>query len=366
MTAHDAPSVTVRLAGPEDLRDVAALLSERDDQTRDAQTVGTYLWGLDPGCTRTWVAYIGDVPAGLTMLYLRDMHWPPGEGGDVPIVRAGYWSHLYVRPEHRSKMIYPQLVLAMLRDMNAAGLAAIFTATRQPHVAEGHQKLGFSLVGAWSLKYRPLRPFRLLAKQKASRVVGAVAAPLDALCGFVTGTSRGPMAGVEGVPLESAAVEEVVKMMNDPRRGAVRQRWTVEQFRRRFAATLDAAPYRITAVRRGGRVAAALVMAIAERGARIRAGVVLDVAVAEEARDADVRTLIGDAHRHAYSQGCEIMLSLAPSLAGPQSGRPVAAYITSGAERYHLLVYPKKMAQPPNAAAALERWAFTFADHDAF
>lgn len=297
------------------------------------------------------------------------MHWPlsaSAGSAETPTVRAGYWSHLYVRPAHRSKMIYPQLVMAMLRDMNAAGLAAIFTATRQPHVAEGHQKLGFALVGAWPLKYRPLRPFRLLAKQKQSRVAGAVAGPLDALYGWVAGASRAADAGVESLPVESPEVEEIATLLNDPRRPAVRQRWTVDQFRRRFAATLDGAPYRITTVRRGNRVVAALALGLAERGNRIGAGVVLDVAASEEAGDADVKALIDDAHRYAYSQGCDIMLSLAPSLAGPRSGRPVASYVTSGAERYHLLVYPKKMAQPPYAAAELDRWSFTFADHDAF
>jgi hypothetical protein len=369
MTADATPTVTIRNVGPADVDDVAALLSARDGQPRSRNAVETYLWGLDPKCTRTWVAYVDGVPAGVTMLYLRQMRWPLidfTEEENSPTIVAGYWSHLYVRPEFRSLMIYPQLVFAMLRGMTAAGVAVIFTATRQPHVAEGHQKLGFALVGALPLKIKPLRPFRLLAKQKQIRGLAAVAAPLDAVFGWIAGPSRGSRINVESVPLDSGDVDEIVALLNDPLRPPVCQLWTAEQFRRRFRATLDETDYRITAVRRNGRIVAALVMAIAERGNRIRAGILLEVAAHAEATEAELRALVNDAHRFALAQGCEIMLSMEQSLRDPQSSRPAVSYLTNKTEHYHLLVYPKKMAVAPHASAELENWSFSFADHDAF
>jgi hypothetical protein len=346
--ADAAPTVTIRNVGSAEIDDVAALLSARDGQTRSRGAVEAYLWGLDPACTRTWVAYVDGVPAGITMLYLRQMQWPltnSSEAADslAPKILAGYWSHLYVRPEFRSQMIYPQLVFAMLRGMTAAGISVIFTATRQPHVAEGHQKLGFALIGALPLKIKPLRPFRLLAKQKRIAALASVAAPLDAVFDWIAGPSRNSRIELEQVPLDGGDVDQIVALLNDPRRPPVRQEWTTEQFRRRFRATLDETAYRITAVGRNGRIVAALVTAIAERGNHIRAGILLEVAASAEATEAELRALVNDAHRNAVEQGCEVMLSMEQSLCRPQSLRPVASYLTNKTERYHLLVYPKKM-----------------------
>ena len=77
MTAPSTSADTmVREATPADLADVVKLLSARDNQPRDPQVVSDYLWGLDPESTRTWLAYVGDEPVGITMLYLRQMIWP--------------------------------------------------------------------------------------------------------------------------------------------------------------------------------------------------------------------------------------------------------------------------------------------------
>jgi hypothetical protein len=302
------------------------------------------------------------------------MHWPRGKSSNASgtpadadeLITAGYWAHLFVRPEFRAKMIYPQLVLAMIRGMKAAGVQAIFTATRQPAVAEGHQKLGFALVGAVPLRFKPLRPFQLLAKQKNFAALAPLGMPLDAAYWLATRPRVRRSAAIDEIPLESSAVDEIVELLNARGGGPVRQLWTVELFRRRYRTTLDGQPYHIRAIRRAGRVVAALILTLAQRGNRIRAGILLESVFAADATDAEIRFLIADAHCYAVGQGAEIMLCLPESLSLPPSDSPIARYMTSTSENYHLLVYPKTMAQPPQASSELANWLFSFADHDAF
>lgn len=368
-TTSPGPGVTVREATPVDIEDVAELLSARDGQVRDRKTVSDYLWDLNPEHARAWLAYAGEQPVGITMLYLRRMNWPQAGGesvGKLQEIRAGYWAHLYVRPEFRSKMVYPQLVLAMLRGMAKAGLSVIFTATRQPQVAAGHQRLGFALVGKLTLKLRPVRPFRLLFKQKGLAALVPLAAPLDAIYWLFTGRVPSRSASIENVTVESPDIGEIVALMNARVSGAVAQIWRPDQFRRRFRTTLDGTNYRITAIRRNGRIAAALVMALAERGNQIRAGIVLELIAHEDVPPDELRALLADGRQHARQHGGEVILCLPSSLSPDQAGSTFRQYFTSRSENYHLLVYPKMLAQAPYLAAEADDWEFQFADHDAF
>ncbi|MCH8839908.1 MAG: hypothetical protein IH831_04390 [Planctomycetes bacterium] len=371
MTAPSTSTGTmVREATPADLADVVKLLSARDNQPRDPQVVCDYLWGLDPEFTRVWLAYVGDEPVGITMLYLRQMNWP-ADGNDTSQILAGYWAHLYVNPAFRKKMVYPQLVLAMLRGMNVAGIAVIFTATRQPQVAEGHQRLGFALVDKMPLRLRPLRPFRLTAKHKGASALAPLCAPLDALYGLAARRRTNRVVQIENVSLDSPQVnqpqvDEIVALLNSRPTVAVRQFWTAEQFRRRYHTTLDGTSYRIRAVRHGERLAAVLVMTIAERGNQIRAGILLELATEPDATAAEIDALLADAENFAHREGAEVMLSLEGSLSLEQLAGSFGKYLVNRSEVYHLLVYPKPMAQAPHLAAELAHWTFAFADHDAF
>lgn len=370
------PATSVREATPDDLADVTRLLSARDGVAHERQRVSDYLWGLDPNETRTWIAYADDTPVGMTMLYLRDMRWPGGkadagaddradDGADEQTVRAGYWAHLYVEPAFRKQMIYPQLVLSMLRSVNAGDVAVIFTATRQPHVAEGHQKLGFKLVGTLPLRLRPLRPLRLVAKHKGIAALKPLAGACDGLYRVFARRRAGGASRVEEIAIDSPDVDRIVALLNDrpaPVNG-VQQAWTTARFRRRYHATLDGRSYRITVVRRGEQIVAALVMAIAERGADIRAGVLLELAEDLSVTDREINALHADAEAFAHRDGAELMLSLDDTLL---AGDVDASYLMTKSETYHLLVYPKRLAEPPYAAADFAEWAFAFGDHDAF
>ncbi len=366
MTAPTSSSlITVREATPGDLADVATLLSARDEQQRTVEKVGAYLWQLDPDCTRTWLAYAGERPVGITMLYLRDMNWPMVDDANE-IMRAGYWAHLFVQPEFRKQMVYPQLVLAMLRAMKPAGIDLIYTGTRQALVAEGHQKLGFALVDKLPVCLRPLRPFRLLAKHKGADVVAPLVAPLDTVYQLCAGLSGHLNATIETIDLDSSDINAIVDLLNSLSSDYVRQLWTPQLLRNRFCATLDGHPYRVTGVRRDGQLVGALVATIATRGNKIRAGVILELATAADATASEVQSLLAEAEAYAVEQGAELILTMPSSLMDPRLGKLGDKYLMTRSEEYHVLVYPKTLATSDTPAGSLENWRFTFGDHDAF
>lgn len=367
-------STTIREATLADMEDVVLLLSARDGQVRDPNIVKKYLWNLDPESIRVWLAYAGDQPVGITALYLREMVWPSeaanteshtrAHGGSILL--AGYWAHLYVEPRYRKQMIYPQLVLAMLRGMKAAGVKIIFTATRQPQVAEAHQKLGFALVGSLPLRLRPLRPFRLLAKHKQIPILRTLSPFLDFGADLILRRKLNSQIPIEDVSLNSFRVEQIVAMMNEGLALSVRQKWTPHRFRLRFSTTLDGSSYRIRAIHRKEQIVVATIFALVERGNNIRAGVILAFVAQPEALFPEVCALLADAERYAYNNKAELMLSLGDSFALPQLLSAGRSYLISRSENYHLLVYPKTMAQAPFVSAQIDQWAFEFADHDAF
>ena len=355
----------MREATPADLADVVELLSARDGTRRDPSVVNAYLWGLDPDCTRIWLAYVDQQPVAITMLYLRALQWPAA-APESNRLRAGYWAHLYVEPDVRTRMIYPQLVFAMLRGMKDAGVSVIYTATRQADVAAGHQKLGFKLVGNLTLWLRPLRPLRLLAKHKGPSAIARLCGPGDAVYDVLAGRREKRSSDISNIPLDSPRLEEILALRRPSDDSRVAQLMNAEEFRRRFATTLDGTDYRITALQCGGRIVAAVVMVLAERGKQIRAGVILELIAAPDARTSHIDALLVDAERHAYRKGAEIMLMLGSTATLAQSYGSRVKYRISRSERYRLLVYPGAMAGDSDQAARLENWNFDFGDHDAF
>lgn len=369
MTTDSTAKIVVRRATPDDLPDVVQLLSARDGLQRTPRSVAEYLWGLDPKHTACWLAYRGETPVGITFLYFREMRWPKELDGSESAperLTAGYWAHLYVEPDFRKQMVYPQLVLAMLRGMRATNLSVIFTATRQPAVAEAHQKLGFHLVGTLPLRLRPLRPFRLVAKHKGQRALVPLSAPLDWLVHPILRRKLDSSLQLEDVDLHSSQVETIVSLMNTCCPQAVRQRWTIDLFRRRFSTALDGTDYRLRIVRRDGQISAAAVLALAERGNAIRAGVLLVLVHSETGHSRDAPALLADAEDFAYANQAELVLALGDSLSGTNLDTGLGKYLTNHSETYHMLVYPKQKAQAPYLAANLNHWLFQFADHDAF
>lgn len=356
------PRVTIRETGPADLDAVVSLLSERDERPLRRDAVQRNLCGLDPEHLRGWIALVGEEPAGLTTVYTRTMRW-----GDRTL-RAGYWSHLFVREKHRRLMLYPQLVFAMNKGARAAGVDVVFTGTRRPQVAESHLKMGFTQIGAPRVWFRPLRPFRLVTKHKGlPGVVAALGAPADAVWNALSGL-RAPRPGT-GVDLrliapEEPQIDELAILLNRLGEGRISQVWTGDTLRRRLAGALDGGAYTVVGAFRAERLLGAVVVCITTRGAGIRTGVVLDVAASPE-DDALRRALLAHAQRRLAGAGAEVALCLEDGAGAMQAHFRALGWRRSG-ETYHMVIWPKDAAHPTSPAADFAAWRFTFLDHDAF
>lgn len=360
MTA--APRIEVRPTGPGDLDVVTALLSERDGYPLDPAHVSTALFGLDPAHLAGWIAFVGGKPAGFTSLYVRDQRW-----GDRTL-RAGYWAHLFVHEACRRYMVYPQLVLAMMRGIKPLGIDAIFTGTRRPHVAEGHEKLGFARIGTLRVLFKPLRPFRLLARHKNwPGGLRAAAAPADALYGAWLRIRRargGADLAIRELDPGEYAMELVPTLLNGSGEGRVSQVWSAPTLRRRLAGAIDGGRYTVLAAERDGELVGALAYRLARRE-RVRVGVVLEIVNARTEREA-APALLAEAERRMYAEGADTTLSL--DGLGPAAAdlpRSTGHRVASG-EAYQMLVWPRTLVSRGSFAADLTKWRFSFLDHDAF
>lgn len=355
------PRLTVRPTTPGDLDHVLSLLSERDGHPLNRGHLSTALCGLDPAHLAGWIAFADDTPAGLTTLYTRDQRW-----GDRTI-RAGYWSHLFVREEFRRLMIYPQLVMAMMRGIKPLGIDCIFTGTRRPHVAEGHVKLGFARLGEYRVLYKPLRPFRLLARYKKwPALLHAAAAPGDALYSLLLAAKRrGSPAGLSIRPLSVSdpSLGAVVDLLNAAGTGKVSQPWTVDSLRRRLAGTIDGYDYRILIAERAGTTVGAAIDRLTIREG-VTAGILMELVTAPDSRDA-AAPLLAASETRLRADGADTTLYL--DALGPETGELLrrAGHRLSN-ETYQMLVWPKTLVPAGSAAADLANWRFSFLDHDAF
>lgn len=356
-----APKLFVRATTPADLDAVVDLLSDRDGHRLDRAHVSTSLYGLEPAHLAGWIAFADEKPAGLTTLYLRDQRWADRT------IRAGYWSHLFVREEFRRLMVYPQLVLAMMRGIKPLGIDCIFTGTRRPHVAEGHVKLGFAKLGEYRVLYKPLRPFRLLARYKNwPGLLRAAALPGDGAFGAYLAARRpGAPAdlSVRAIELSHPAIESVVALLNDAGAGQTSQVWTRNTLRRRLAGTIDGYPYRVLVAEQTGRVAGALIYRLTIRE-RVAAGVIMEI-VTDPRHARAASALLAHAERRFRAEGADTTLFL-NGLQTPITGLLRAAGHRTSNETYQMLVWPKTLVPAGAAAANLANWRFSFLDHDAF
>ena len=153
-------------------------------------------------------------------------------------------------------------------------------------------------------------------------------------------------------------------MANARGKDRISQLWTADDFRQRFAGTIEGEPYTVLVARSVGALTAALIFRLAERGNGIRVSVIMDVVCSPYAASA-ARSLLGEAERRADHDHCEAMLYL--DGAGPTMRELVAKLgYRNSPETYDILVWPKEKVPAGSAAAEISRWRFAFADHDAF
>lgn len=357
------PAITVRELTPSDMPTAVHLLRLRDDRHHESDSVAGVLRGLDPAQLRAWGAFVDGEPAGLTTFYVRRLSDWAGEE-----VVAGYWGHLFVRPEFRKLMIYPLLIRAMRQGKDGAQCRVIFTATRQPRVAEGHQRLGFELIGRLAVRFKPLRPFRLVAKQRhLGRIVENLSALGDGL--YVpllrlVGKRRLAAAAHREIDLGSDDVESVVGLMNEARRGGIGQVWSAESFRRRFAMTIDSSHYTVLGYFAGEGLEAVLIFCTTTRGETVRTGVLIEMASRPGREDAAV-SLLSEAESRMMDAGCEVVLHVDGMGSDREKLMPRLGYRTAP-HLYHLLVWSPDDGWKKDARSELSSWRFAFSDHDAF
>lgn len=361
-----ASRTSLRRATPEDLPAIAKLLSERDGHELRTQDVTAALCNLDQELAAMWLGMVGDEPGASTAVYLRRLHLPQG-AEPMPI---GYWAHLFVLPEHRRLMLYPQLVFTMRRAMAELGIQAIITAMRRPAVTEGHLKLGFKAVCAWPVLLKPLRPFSLLAKHKGSRAA-AIAAPVGDLL-WRRGQAlrhRVNAPGLEVVNAEQVRqdprlVREIAGLIAACRGDRFGTEWTPQLLAARLAGGVDGEPYRIALTRDGQAIQGVAVYRLASRGNDIRTGVVLELA----SRNDDQHVLKGLAllcERELHGAGAEAILWLDGAGHITSSALRGLGYRPAPDETYRLIAYTADRADMLLPSDA-DGWRFTFLDHDAF
>lgn len=341
-----------------DLDVVQTLLSNRDGRAWSEDSTRWFVHGLDPQRCRAWAAFSGEVPIGLTTVFLRDL----ADRGAVR--RFAYWANLYVDPLYRDRMLYPRLPLKMLQDLKHADVEGLYGAVRLPQLAKAHLGLGFTNLGRMEVLVCPLRPARFLAKYKHLGVAAQwFAAPADAVYRAASRlTDRGIPSEVEVDDSEAfhAPLDEFAELKLSRVSDRIVQRCSVELLRERYRQTREGGAYRIVSARRRGELTAAAAYRVAERGDGIRVGVIMDLIFRERA---DGLAILRTIYRSSYDAGCELLLCL-DGPGSPDRNLLKAAGFRPSPEVYEFLLWPKSAVVDANND--WNRWSFSFADHDAF
>ena len=350
---------------PGDLNAVVTLLSQRDGQEYDRGPVARYLCDLDPGRLMGWIAAAGERPVGMTVLYLRKIVW-----GDE-VLRGGYWAHLYVHEDFRKHLVYPRLVHTMMETAAAAGVDVVYTGMRRLAVADAHVIIGFEPLGSLGVRVKPLRPFALLARYRGWKPLETVSRPLDLL--YRSGLAARRLRPSSGIHIEvtdssSPRLDRLLEIRERQAGSRVRQQWTPEGWRLRFASTLEGRPYTVLLALDGQELLGGLLMRVALREAPfgrafIRLGIVMDVVVAG-GRESVTARLLGEAERRAMSDGCQAMLWLD----GVPEVSPLLRRLgyRDSPETYRVIVWPPTLVPTTSPLRSLANWRFPFSEHDAF
>lgn len=315
-----------------------------------------------------WLATVEDQPAASTAMYLRSLRVSDRDR-PLPI---GYWAHLFVLPEHRKLMLYPQLVFTMRKAMAELGIEAILTAMRRPEVTEGHLKLGFKVLCSWPVLVKPLKPFALLGKHKGIKLALAVAPVGDGL--WRAGQSMLTRSGEAGVNIESfndervrgdaRLLDEICGLLAASAGDRATMAWTADLMRARLGGGVDGEPYSVLLARRDGKITGAGICRLARRGNDIRTGVILELAANDNDRGV-LRALARACERELAGRGAEAMLWLDGAGQQPSATLRGMGYRVAADETYRLIAFTRPDADvllPTDAQA----WRFTFLDHDAF
>lgn len=356
-------ATTLRIADAADLPIISRLICERDGRFHPAEAIAGYLANLDHERIVVWIAERDGEPIGLNAIYLRPIACCTG------VVRAGYWGHLYVRPEARKLMVYPQLVLTMLRWAKENELDWVYTATRQEAVAAAHLKLGFERIATIPVLLKPLRPGTLVAHRLGRNlVINALAAIADATwaTGHAAGRMFAPTSTTGSSPTDAAvSAAAMIGSLAAVSGRSIRTAWTEQSWANRFTATIEGDCYRSFVVPATATPSAAALLRIAARGEpALRLAVVMDLVDASEDRRI-ASSLLARATDWALQQRADAIIVLEPTAPDEAAWYRRKGFMRSP-ERYALLVKSTSSRSLPDGFRDPARWRFPFAEHDAF
>ncbi len=357
------PSITIRELQESDLTAVVELVNLRDGKQYSAEAVRHTVYGPEGSIVRNWLALVDEKPAGFTGWAVRELRQ------DSNHYRAGYWQTLFIHPDYRRLMLYPQLVFAMFKGAQQSGLDFIYNANRRLEVWQAHLKLGFVNIGDLAVLAKPLRPVRLVRKSKElPGYLDFFGQPIDRVYSLYLQVRNRFRADstltVEQIPWDGDDLEDLCTLLADDADTRLHQVMTVESLRARYQMNLEEEPYRLLGIKAKGRLVAALIYRTGLRGNQIYAGVIMDLLVPPGA-ESYVQSLLSAAETDALKRGCEVMLYLDGLGEKARQLMKRCGYFKSP-EQYVMLVWPKSKATEPSLLSNLEDWRFAFGDHDAF
>lgn len=319
---------------------------------------------LDNPQRKLWLALAGARAIGMTSVLERQL------GSGTRQLRVAYWTGLFVDPGHRSDFVYPQLMLAMLKGLRGENIHQLYAAVRRRQVAEAHVKMGFRKIGDISVLARPLQPALLLARYRGWLRPDGSPRALRALCqlpdllvrSLARLQSRSADATSSRLAWRHADVEPVAALHRASRDGSVSQDWSTEALLKRYGAA--AAGYELLAMRRDGRLVAAVIMRAVQRPDGIRAAVIMDIACQPQ-DDSALKLAFAAAENFALDQYCDVILFLDGLSATASSCARRRGYLVSP-EKYALLLWTDRGADAGLLPSEVRGWRFVFGDHDTF
>lgn len=354
-------AVVLREAVPADVAAAARLFEARDGREFPHPAVADTVCGFDRTRCLAILAWDGDRPVGMSMVYPRRVRAPRGEA------QVGYWGNLFVHPDYRRAMVYPRLPLAMFRAARAAGCDYVLTATRRRESSGVHLQLGCRQIGELPVLMKPLRPAALLAQRKGVKLAaGLPGRAADGLFGALARLYTLPdelRGGTEELAWTSPELDQIAALLSGDAAARAHQPWSAPGLRDRYRGNLEGDPYTCLVAREQGRVVAAAIVRRADRGGT-PAGVIMDL-VAAPGHEAAVRRVLAHAERMAVAEGAAVMLHL-DGLAGPVRRQLTRLGYLRSPELYQLLVWPADVTPADPALLDPTRFRFPFADHDAF
>lgn len=351
-------AVSIRRADVGDLSVVADLVRIGAERTYSDAVIFRALGGLEPTRHAVWLAEANGTIVGMSALQIRTIQWRGAA------VRAGYWTNLVVRREHRQTAAYPSLVRGMIRGAKGIGLSFVYGGIRRVAVAEGHVALGFSRVGDIPVVAKPLRPVRGFARTRNySHAVQLVAAVPDALWRGVSALSglRYPGDGKE--VQVTAGLSQLGALRDNAPQESVVWAWDDILAHGRFASNYDGEAYGWASSGAAGSADAAIGFRVADRAHGLRLGVIV-AALRREGASGALAQCLRVAEDQLSRGGADVILALPGWDAGAAAWLRARGYFSTR-ERYVLLWKPltsDRFAAPP----PLAQWRFDFTDHDAF